>query len=284
MDIIAKHPTIGAELPGIDLATGVDDALFATIEGALRDHKVIVFPDQNLDEAAQIAFSRRFGDLEVYPQSFSAERGFPEIFMVSSVDEDGRLLAADTPRAKFLRLTEIWHSDSSYQRTPSLGSILYCVEEPRQQGDTLFADMVGALSAMPDEMRRRIEGRHAVHSFMRSRAIDPSLPPLSEAELARVPDARHPLVRRHGDGRESLFIGGWVSHVEGMPAQDSAALLQELTDWATQPQFIYRHRWRTGDLLMWDNRTTMHQAEGFDRTRIRRIMRRTTVKGLEAVA
>jgi len=284
VEVIPKHPTIGAELPDVDLAAGVDDTLFGVIEAALRDHKVIVFPDQNLDEAAQIAFSRRFGDLEIYPQSFSAERGFPEIFMVSSVDEDGRLLAADTPRAKFLRLTEIWHSDSSYQQVPSLGSILYCVEEPRRQGDTQFADMVAALAAMPAALRRRIEGRRAVHSFMRSRAIDPSLPPLSEAERARVPDAAHPLIRSHGDGRESLFIGGWASHVEGMEPEESAALLEELTAWATRQEFIYRHRWRTGDLLMWDNRTTMHQAEGFDRTRIRRIMRRTTVKGLEAVA
>lgn len=281
---VPMHRSIGARIYGVDLAKPLDEAALTEIRAAFDLWHVLVFPDQDLTPEAQIAFSRRFGELELYPQAFSRAAAHPEIFMVSTVDEEGRQIPLSDPRARFLKLTERWHADSSYQAHPSLGSVLYALEVPEEWGDMLFADLKAAWRNLPEQRRRQIEGLRATHDFARSRAVDPGLPPLTAEEAAAVPPVSHPLVRRHPDGSTSLFVSDWITSIEGLDADASQRMLGWLTGWATSEQFVYRHRWRRGDLVIYDNTCTLNAVEPFDRASVRRILRRTTIKGGAASA
>lgn len=276
---VPLHRSIGARIYGVDLSQPLDERALGEISAALDLWHVLVFPEQDLTPEAQIAFSRRFGDLEVYPQAFSRAAGHPEIFMVSTVDDDGRQIPLDDPRARFLKLTERWHADSSYQPEPSFGSVLYAIEVPDEWGDMLFADLKAAWRALPDKRRRQVEGLRAIHDFARSRQLEPGLPPLSAAEAAAVPPVSHPLVRRHPDGRSSLFISDWITAIEGLDAGASERMLGWLTGWATSEQFVYRHHWKRGDVVIYDNTCTLNAVEAFDRATVRRVLRRTTIRG-----
>lgn len=276
---VPLHRSIGARIYGVDLAKPLDEASLAEIAAALDRWHVLVFPEQDLTPQAQIDFSRRFGELELYPQAFSRAAGHPEIFMVSTVDEDGRQIPLDDPRARFLKLTERWHSDSSFQACPSRGSVLYAIEVPAEWGDMLFADLKAAWRAMPEGRRRQVQDLRAVHDFARSRVLEPDLPPLTVEEAAAVPPVNHPLVRRHADGSASLFLSDWITGIDGLAADASERMLGWLTGWATSEQFVYRHRWKRGDLVIYDNTCTLNAVEPFDRAAVRRVLRRTTIKG-----
>ncbi len=282
LDIRALSDGVGAEVVGLDLAVPLADEDIATIRQAYFENSVIVFRDQQLLPAQHIAFSRRFGELAIHVVDQFLLPGHPEILVLSNRKrEDG------TP-VGFEDAGRYWHSDVSYAEEPALGSMLYALEIPPEGGDTLFADMCRAYETLPDETRRRIAGKRAIHSYTRNtkklESAAGSRPVITDGQKARLKDVTHPMVRTVGDtGRKALFVNpGFTYAVEGMTPAESDALLQELFDHSTLPEFIFTHKWRNGDLLCWDNRSVMHHATLYD-TRHARHMHRTTLKGTRPV-
>ena len=281
----------GAEIV-CDLAAGVDDALFRDIEDAFHDNVVVVFRGQRLTNAQHIAFSRRFGELEIHIVEKYLLPGHPEILLISNVrDANGEYIGlAD---AGFT-----WHSDTSYRRRPSRCSLLYAREVPQRGGeplgDTLFANTIAAYEALPEAMQRRLWGCKAIHRYSaRRRVADSPRPKLSAAQIAETPDLAHPIVRTHPyTGKKSLYVtaGECVGITMGSPRDGSARggdmpedealdLIAELDAHSVRPEFLHRHKWREGDLLLWDNASAMHLAICDYALPQRRLMHRTTVIG-----
>lgn len=268
---------LGAEIVGLDLGTPVPDADFARVEEALGRHGVLAFRDQRITPAQHVAFSRRFGELMVHVQKRFHHRDHPEILIVSNVMEGGEPIGlADAGR--------YWHSDISYVPEPSLGSLLHAQELPAEGGDTLFASMTAAYDALDEATKARIDRLTAVHDYdarnRRQNALSSLRPALTEAQLKEVPAVEHPVVRVHpATGRKALFVSeGFTTHVVGLPEEEGRDLLARLFEHQARPEFLYRHAWRPHDLVMWDNRATMHLATGCP-PHLRRTLYRTTVKG-----
>lgn len=269
-------PNTGAEIEGVDLSQPVSDETFVQIHDAFLKHGVLLFRDQEITPERHIAFSRRFGELENFIYSQFLLPGYPEILVLSNIVEGGRQVGAAG------RAGAEWHTDLSYMREPSLGSLLYCLECPPDEGDTEFANMYAAYEALPEEKRRWLECLRAVHDLdYHLKTFMPHRPPLTDEQKAKTPPVAHPAVRTHPETvRRALFVNyNVVSHFEGVDVEESRRILRELTAFATQPQFVFRHRWRPGDLVIWDNRCTMHRLIPYDEERLRRRMHRTTVKG-----
>lgn len=284
MKLISLHQSMGAQVEGLDCARPVsaEDAL--RLRQALSEHQILLFRDQDISDAAFVDFSRTFGDLEILPEPEKRHPEFPEIFNLSNIRPDGSLTPRDDPQAVFLRGTSRWHTDSSFREIPCLATILYAVEVPPEGGDTEFANMVAAHDSLSENERQELSARQAVHSYAYSRAANPGkLKPLSPEELAKVPDTVHPVIRQHPDGRRSVYLGGHVSHLQGEPVESSRKSVRALEDRLTSIGNVYRHQWRKGDLLLWDNRTTLHRLTGYEIDRYARIMRRCTVTGTERV-
>jgi taurine dioxygenase len=272
-------PHIGIEVLGIDLAAPLSANDFAAVRNAWLAHTILLVRNQShLRPEHLIAFARRFGELDEHDQPQYCLPGHPESAMVSNVKEGGRYVGA--PKAG-----RQWHSDAQYLRRPPSASLLWAKEVPPSEGDTVFANMIAAYEALDAAQRERL--RDIRINFSRTRAYSlyhPERPPLTEQERARLPDVQHPIVRTHPEtGRKALYVGG-EQHggtVIGMPQADGEALMLELRAFATQPQFSYEHRWNVGDLIVWDNRSTMHCALPFDEERHRRMMYRVQVAGDE---
>jgi alpha-ketoglutarate-dependent 2,4-dichlorophenoxyacetate dioxygenase len=287
MDLAIRplHPLYAAEIRGVDLSRDIDLKTQQAIEHAMDDYAVCVLPEQNLDDERQIAFSRRYGPLEnaaaVKHQRKAGVMGnrvrHPEIFDVSNLDENGNILAGDDARWVYRQANELWHSDSSFRQKSSTWSLLHARVVPPSGGDTYFADTRAAYDALPEAMKAKLEGLVAEHSIWHSRSQRGGYVPTDDERAARPP-ARHPVVRRHpGSGRNALFIASHASHIIGWPVDEGRALLDELIAFATQPRFVYGHKWRVGDLVIWDNRATMHRASPFPADEHKREMRRTTI-------
>jgi alpha-ketoglutarate-dependent 2,4-dichlorophenoxyacetate dioxygenase len=287
MDIaIGKlHPLFAAEVRGADLSHDVDHATRSAIEQAMDAYAVCVLPQQDIDDERQVAFSRLYGPLEnasaVVHQRKAGVMGLrvklPEIFDISNLDENGNLLAGDDARWQYRQANELWHSDSSFRQKSATWSLLHARVIPPSGGDAYFADTRAAYDALPDAMKKKLEGLQAEHSIWYSRGLRGGYVP-TEAERAARPPAHHPLVRRHrGSGRNALFIASHASHIIGWPADEGRALLDELLAFATQERFVYVHKWRVGDLVIWDNRCTLHRATPFPSNDHKREMWRTTV-------
>lgn len=266
---------IGARVHGVDLTTLPDDATFRAIERALLEYRVLVFPQQSLTPLQHQAFSEWFGPLQGHVVSrFNLDEA-PFVHVLSNAVRDGRKIGAD-------RAGRFWHSDLSYMREPSLCTLLLGIEVPPEGGDTLFADMCEAFDALPEAQQRWLEAQVAVHDYAYHYATFLAhREPLTDEEKARTPPVKHPAVRTHpATGRRCLYVSeGLTSHFEGMDVEESRGIISELMRFATQPQFVYRHQWQQGDLVMWDNRATMHRATPFDEERFVRLMYRTTVLG-----
>jgi taurine dioxygenase len=277
---------LGAEIV-FDLSQPIDEPTFAEIERLFHDNVVVCFRDQRLSQAQHIAFSRRFGELEIHIVKRYLLPGYPEILLISNIrDEAGEHIGlAD---AGFT-----WHTDTSYRRHPSRCSLLYAKEVPHHDGvplgDTVFANCIVAYEALPEPMKRRLHGLKAVHRYSSRRRIDNSpRPKLTAAQLAETPDIAHPIVRTHPyTGRKALYVTageciGIVSESgEAMPENQALDLIAELDTHCVRPEFCYRHRWRVGDLVMWDNASAMHLAICDYALPERRLMHRTTVIGSE---
>ncbi len=276
----------GAEVLEINLAHPLDDAAILGIRRALVEHCVLVFRDQDIALDEQIAFSERFGLLEDFPEKVERSKASAKVFCVSNIDESGTLFGAEHIKTKYLRVVEYWHTDSSYRRIPSLYSTLFAVQVPdaKHGGQTEWANMVAAYDALPAAMRDRIATMKAIHQYAQTRVMVLDLPPLTEAERTALPPVLHPVVRTHPDsGKRSLFISAHSPRIEGLPAGEGEALLYELLGHATQPKFVYRHFWRKGDLVVWENRHSIHRLIPYDATQHRRVMHRTCVGGTEPV-
>lgn len=279
LDVRPLHSAIAAEIQGFQLAAPLDEATFAALHQAWMDHQLLLFRDQTLDDAQQIAFARRFGELEIHPSKTHRSSRHPEIYRVSNVDEAGQILPPEGEAWKYMNLTWLWHSDSSFRDVPSTGSILRAVEVPASGGDTLFANLYAVYDALPAAERARLEKLRVVHSHDHILSLSPTI--ARTENYTELPPVTHPLVRRHPvTGRRSLFISPHtMEHVDGWSMDESRALFRELADLATQERFVYRHQWRAGDVLMWDNRCTMHAVMPYESTEVRRIMHRTTIVG-----
>jgi taurine dioxygenase len=275
---------LGAEI-GVDLSGPLDDATFREIEDAFHDNIVVFFRGQNLSNEQHIAFSRRFGELEIHIVKKYLLPGYPEILLVSNVKNDAgeHIGLAD---AGFT-----WHSDVSYRQFPSRCSLLYAKEVPVRDGvvlgDTVFANCIAAYEALPASIKRRLDGLKAIHRYSSRRRVENSpRPKLTAAQLAETPDIAHPIVRTHPfTGKKAIYItageciGIVLPNGEGMPEDEALDLIAELDAHCIKPEFLYRHRWRVGDLVMWDNATAMHLAICDYALPERRLMHRTTVIG-----
>ncbi len=275
IEIIPTGAAVGAEIRGVDLSQPLDDAAFAIIEQAYNEHGVIFFRDQHVTPPQQVAFTRRFGKIvfNIFGERWSVP-GSPEIVVVSNITKDGKPIG-------IRRAGENWHSDMCYTATPPRGTMLFAVEIPDLHGlplgDTEFASAAAAWDALPQPMRDRIDGRHAIFDFTgRKRAFPPSA-----AEIERNPPVRHPIARTHPfTGRKCLYVmRDDCTGIEGVPEAEAEVLIAALADHVVKPAFIYRHQWRVGDLLLWDNCTVQHRAvQDYDMP-LRRLMHRTTMGG-----
>jgi len=273
--------TLGAEI-GVDLSRPVDDAAFAEIERAFHDNIIVFFRGQQLSEEQHIDFSRRFGELEIHIVKKYLLPGYPEILLISNVTN------ADGEHIGLADAGFTWHSDVSYRRHPSRCSLLYAKEVPHRDGqplgDTVFANCIAAYEALPEAMKRQLADKKAIHRYSMRRRIENSpRPKLTAAQLAETPDVSHPIVRTHPHtGRKALYVtAGECIGIEGMPDDEALPLIAELDAHCVRPEFCYRHRWRVGDLVMWDNASAMHLAICDYALPERRLMHRTTVIGSE---
>jgi len=270
--------SFAARVEGIDARRTLREDEFGAVVDAFHDHGVLIFPGQDIDDAQQIAFSSAFGTLE---RNMRATPFPPEIVDVSNFDPAGKPLLPGTPKRAFNDANQLWHTDGSFNDTPSVASLLSGREIPPAGGDTEFADMCAAYDALPDAKKKRLERLIAVHNLAHSRR-QAGLKEIDTLLILPRPPVRQVLVRTHpATGRKSLFIASHIERIEGLSQAESDALVAELMAWATRPEFVYTHVWAPKDLVMWDNRRTMHRATPFDGFEVhRRIMHRTTVAGL----
>jgi taurine dioxygenase len=268
-------PALGAEVRDVDLSQTLSDETAAAIRAAWLENLVLVFRDQQLSDAALVAFSRHFGDLDSVPgwEPFSPD-GFPEVLTISNVTQGDAAIGVlgDGEAA--------WHTDMSYLDLPPPASVLYGLETPAQGGDTCFMNMYAALDEMPADLRQAIAGKTLNHdsSYDSSGKLRSTHDPVRDVSAA--PGARHPMICAHPEtGRAALYLGRRLNaHVVGETVAHSEALLDRLWSHCDQGKFTYRHRWQPGDLVMWDNRCTMHRRDPFDPA-ARRVMHRTQIRG-----
>ena len=273
------HPALGAEVRGVDMRQPLDPEAFRELHAIWMEHLVLVFPEQHITDEEHVAFTRHFGEPEIFHQKIIRSQRVKEIFRVSNVNDEGVLMPPDHPTVQQVSLAQLWHTDSSYLRVPCNGALLHGVEVSRTGGETQFTNLYLVYDELPDRLKQQVEGRTARHNFAHMHTQRP-LKPMTEEEKAAVPPVWQPMVRKHPvTGRKSLYISPiYNDEVEGMSPADGQRLLAELTEFAEQPRFVYRHRWDPDDILLWDNRCTMHQVTPFDPTE-RRVMHRTTIVG-----
>lgn len=269
--------SFAAEVRGLDLARPLAPADFARLHRAHLAHHVVVFRDQRITPAQQVAFSRRFGPLQIHVQKKFQLAGHPEVLIVSNIKENGEPIGLGDAG-------HFWHSDLSYKEKPSLGSLLHAQVLPAEGGDTLFADQHAAHDALPQALQERLSVLHAEHSYLAKyeelRARSPWRPALTAAQLEEVRPVVHPVVRTHPEtGRKALFVSEhFTTRIVELPEDESQALLAELFAASTQPAFLYRHRWQPHDLVFWDNRSVLHLAAGTP-DHLPRKLYRTTIEG-----
>ena len=277
IQVLPLHPTLGAEVRGVDLTRALTPEIFAEIEAAFNLHGILVFPEQRVTDEQQLAFSQRFGPLEVNPNYAGAKmRLRPDIADISNLDAEGRVLARDDRRNLFNLGNQLWHTDSSFKRIPAKCSLLSARELPSSGGETEFADLRAAWDALPEARKRELDRLVVEHSIFRSRS-QIGFADFNDEIFKQLPPVPQALARRHpASGRTSLYLASHASHIIGWPVEEGRALIEELIAFATQPQFVYQHSWTVGDLVIWDNRCTMHRGRPYDDTQ-RRVLHRTTV-------
>lgn len=275
IEIVPIKDTIGAEVKGVDLAAPLDDPTVDALRGALNEYSVLVLRGQELAPREHVQASRRFGDLELHVLDQYRLDGAPEIFVVSNVEENGRAIGIHDGAWH-------WHSDSCFHETPSLGSLFYCLECPPEGGETEFCSMFAPYDRLDAATRAWVNGKIVVFDYADFYARTYNhLPPMTEAQKARVPPVGHPMVRTHPEtGRPALYFNKTqVREIIGVPEDEGRQRLEELEEFVTRPEFVYSHQWSPGDMVFWDNRSCMHRARPFDDKAYRRLMHRTTLVG-----
>jgi taurine dioxygenase len=275
MMIRPTDKALGAEILGIDLK-GISNVDFAAVHSAWLDQLVLLFRGQQLTDEDLVAISRRFGNLDWAPIQESGRRfvdGYPEIYVVSNVVENG------VPIGSLGAGEAVWHTDMSYLPDPPKASMLYALEIPPGGGDTWFCNMYLAYESLPDLLRQRIEGLRVKHDGTYNSGGYVRQGVTAVDDPVTSPGAYHPLVCRHPEtGRRQLYLGRRRNaYISGLTLAESESLLNDLWSFATQDQFVWRHEWKVGDLVLWDNRCTMHRRDSFDPDS-RRILHRTQIR------
>ena len=284
MTISVEHTgsALAARVTGLDLTRPLDADQVAAIEAGMDQHAVLIFPRQEMTDEQQMAFTEYFGELEETAGGNVSKKGenrlHAKIADVSNLDQHGKPLARDDRRGMFNLGNQLWHSDSSFRATPAKYSILSGRVVSTSGGNTEFADMRAAYDALDDATKAEVENLVCEHSLIYSRGIL-GFDQLTAEELAMFKPVRQRLVRTHPKtGRKSLYLSSHAGSIMGWPVPEARAFLRDLNEHATQPRFVYVHQWRQFDLVMWDNRQTMHRVRRFDGAQVR-DMRRTTVAG-----
>ena len=279
------QPFFAGEVRGVDVRR-LDDAGMDEVRRLLDRFGVLVVRDQPLADEEQVAFARRLGGelvTTVGRRVIDANPRLkdPAMTDISNLDENEQIIARDDRRRMYSLGNRLWHSDSSFQSPSARYSMLSAKEVPSKGGETEYADMRAAYDALPEAMKTQIAELRAFHSIIYSRETI-GFTEFTDAERAQFPGAVQPLVRTHpGSGRKSVFIASHAAHVVGWPVPDGRLLLRELMSLATLPQFVYRHTWRVGDFVIWDNRCTMHRGLPFDEANDRRDLHRVTTLDVE---
>jgi taurine dioxygenase len=272
-------PRLGAEISGLDLARGIAPDDFRALYDAFLRYQVLVFPPHEVPPAAQVAFARQFGEVQVHVMTMYHADGFPELYRLSNLD------AAGKPDGKHPdKGTLYWHTDGSWRRVTGQATIIYGEIVPATGGETHFADMYGAYDRLSDAWKRRIAGLRAVHNLDFSRTRRHGVDLMTEAQKRDAPPVEHPIVRRHPEtGRTCLYLGDHAERVVGMAYDEGRALIDELNALAVHADLTYEHHWQPRELIVWDNRCLMHRATGYDPQTQSRVVRRCTVLGEEPV-
>ena len=265
---------LGVEVLGLP-AAAVDDGSFPAVYAAFLAHQLLLFRDQDLAPAAQVAFARRFGDVQVHVMNQYHAGGHPELYTLSNLDADGKPSGKHPDRG-----TMAWHTDGSWQRVTGQATMLYAERVPSRGGRTAFADMYGAYEALDPAERARLAGLRAIHNLNFSRNRRHGEEPMTEAQRDAVPPVDHPVVRTHPEtGRRCIFLGDHAETIQGMGYAEGRALIDELNERIVAVAPVYTHSWRPRDFMVWDNRCLLHKAESYDLAHEPRVIRRCTVLG-----
>ena len=268
-------PNLGAEILGVELANGVSDDVFKAIYQAFLRYQVLLFPPQDIPPGDQVRFARQFGEVQIHVMNQYHADGFPELYRLSNLDEQGR------PNGKHPdKGTLYWHTDGSWRRVTGQATIIYGEVVPKVGGETHFCDMYGAYERLDPAWKARIASLRAMHNLDFSRTRRHGEDPMTEAQRLETPPVDHPLVRTHPEtGRKCLYLGDHAESIVGMPYAEGRALIEELNALAVHPDLTYEHRWTPKELIVWDNRCVMHRAAPYDPVTQGRVVRRCTVLG-----
>lgn len=278
VEVLPVDAPIGAEIRSVDLSQELNDATFAAVEAAFNEHAVIWFRGQTITPEQQVAFSERFGEIEVNAFNKFALPDNPKVLIVSNIKEDGKDIG-------YADAGSHWHTDMSYTATPPRMTLLYAIEVPEENGtplgDTVFASATAAYDTLPEEMKAKLDGLKATHRFAaKERGVKKPVE-LTPEQIAKNPDVDHPVARTHPiTGRKALYVrAGECIGIPGMPDDEALPLIKDLSDRTIRLEFLYRHQWQVGDVLMWDNAAVQHWAPRDYEWPQRRRMHRTTVNG-----
>lgn len=264
----------GAEVIGVDPTLQLDDATFREVEDAWYRHSILLFRGITMTPAQHVAFTRQLGPLHIMTPLEYNHPDHPEVFVVANAEKDGKAFG-------MRRVGLGFHTDGEDKVLPNAGSFLHAQSVPPEGGDTLWADLYAAWDALPESTRRLLTGKRARFSRVDLHHVHyPYEPALTEAQKKARPDVWHPIARKHPrTGRTALYVGRWAIDIEGMEHAEGNKLIRELQELTREERFQYRHSWRVGDAMLWDNRCTLHCATGFDDSKYVRMMFRTTLEG-----
>ena len=266
---------LGAEVSGVKLADDISDEVFHAIYQAYLRYQVLLFRPQDLPPGRQVEFARRFGEVQIHVMNQYHADGFPELYRLSNLDDQGRPNGRHPDKG-----TLYWHTDGSWRRVTGQATIIYGEVVPNIGGETHFCDMYGAYERLGPAWKSRIANLRAVHNLDFSRTRRHGEDPMSEAQRRETPPVDHPVVRTHPEtGRKCLYLGDHAESIVGMPYAEGRALIEELNALAVHPDLTYEHRWTPKELIVWDNRCVMHRATPYDPATQGRVVRRCTVLG-----
>ena len=275
------HPTIGAKVQGIDLSILSDDNI-SEINNLWLKYLILLFPNQDISDEDHIKFGRKFGQLEKHPSLSHRSSKNPEIYRVSNVSEEGKIIPSKNTSWQYLKQSWLWHTDSSFREIPSKGSILHGISTTRKGGSTYFANMYEAYNDLDENTKESINNLSVIHDHDYIINLSSELKlKQNKGSYEHLPPVKHPLVQVHPVTRKkSLFLSPHTMvNIDGFNKIEGRKLLDELIDHSVQSKYVYKHEWNDNDIIMWDNRCTMHSVEPFDNNTIKRIMHRVTLVG-----
>lgn len=285
LTVTQLHPLFVAEVDGITLSPGLNDVTVAELHKLINQHAVLIFRNQRFNDDELLETGKRFGSIAPPRNHRSGDRLKHAVLAdISNLDEKGELRKLDDHRRLDGLANQLWHSDASFRPISGELSMLYAEVIPPKGGNTEFADLRAAYDELDDDMKSLTENMIAEHSIVHSRGLL-GYTGYTEEERARVPAVRHQLVRTHpGSGRKTLYMGSHASHIIDYPVPDGRLLLRDLMDHATERRFVHAHEWRTGDLVIWDNRCTLHRGRRYDDINQKRDLRRVTTQDLTTLS